>query len=323
MEITKINQKIEESNKTLAMILLKLMNPNAIHSEGFALPSPANTLSVVTMQSSTPISQLASISSPITMQLSDPISQFSSTSSPITMQSSAPSSQLASISSPITMQSSAPISQLTSISSPITMQLSTSIFQSTNISSPVTLQSSTTICQPASVLSPITTQSSTPIGQFASISSPITLHSDTPISQLACSPVSGHSAPSMIQSLQPTPTRVHFETVFTTPEQSSQLTAASSSGILDSKTIKAVRSASCSRRNFSARLVVELFDEDTRKRSNVKGKLGKLKLNPVLVDYVKSVTFQFYPLENSESEKAAWAKCVIFIDEMNRRKPKD
>ena len=55
------------------------------------------------------------------------------------------------------------------------------------------------------------------------------------------------------------------------------------------------------------------------------GKLGKLKLNPVLMDYVKSLYFQFYPLEASQKEKVEWRKCVVAADESNRRlynKPK-
>ena len=121
---------------------------------------------------------------------------------------------------------------------------------------------------------------------------------------------------------QPTPACVHFETVSTTPPHSSLPTAQSSSGLLDVENIKAACSASCSRRNFSAKIVAELFDEDTRKRSNVAGKFGKLKLNPVLMDYAKSLAFQFYPLEHFESEKTEWAKCVIAIDKFNRRKAK-
>ena len=54
------------------------------------------------------------------------------------------------------------------------------------------------------------------------------------------------------------------------------------------------------------------------KRSNVAGKLGKLKLNPVLVDYIKSLTFQHFPLEQNQSEKAEWAQGVIAVDELNR-----
>ena len=86
-----------------------------------------------------------------------------------------------------------------------------------------------------------------------------------------------------------------------------------------------IRKKSCSRKNFSARLVRELFDEDTRKKSNVAGKFGKMKLNPVLMDYVKSLSFQHYPLENHEKEKTEWAQCVVSIDESNPRlnnKPK-
>ena len=90
-------------------------------------------------------------------------------------------------------------------------------------------------------------------------------------------------------------------------------------GILDSDSISFIRSGSCSRRNFAAKLVVALFDEGTRKKCNVSGKMGKSKLNPVLIQYVKSLAFQFYPLEHNENEKGEWAKCVVSIDEINRR----
>ena len=80
-----------------------------------------------------------------------------------------------------------------------------------------------------------------------------------------------------------------------------------------------LRQKCCSRRNFCAKLNQEVFDEQTRKRSNVAGKLGKLKLNPVLVDYIKCLAFQHFPLEQNQSEKAEWAQCVIAIDELNRR----
>ena len=42
---------------------------------------------------------------------------------------------------------------------------------------------------------------------------------------------------------------------------------------------------SCSRKNFATKLVGELFDENTRKKSNVSGWLGKAKLNAVVMDY--------------------------------------
>ena len=96
-------------------------------------------------------------------------------------------------------------------------------------------------------------------------------------------------------SPQLTPICAHFETVSSsTPQQSSIPISPSSSGILDAEKIKAVRSTSC---------------------SNVAGKLGKLKLNPVLIDY-ESLTLQFYHVQYSESEKTEWAKCVIAINKI-------
>ena len=41
--------------------------------------------------------------------------------------------------------------------------------------------------------------------------------------------------------------------------------------------------------------------------------------DPVLIQYVKSLAFQFYPLEHHKNEKGEWAKCVVSIDEVNRR----
>ena len=49
--------------------------------------------------------------------------------------------------------------------------------------------------------------------------------------------------------------------------------------------------------------------------------LGSLEIKneTVLIQYIKSLTFQHYPLESFETEKKAWAKCVLAIDEGNRR----
>ena len=76
---------------------------------------------------------------------------------------------------------------------------------------------------------------------------------------------------------------------------------------------------SCSRQNFSSRLVRRLFDEQTRKTSNIAGKLGKAQINPVIISYVKSLTFQFFPLDTYEKVDKAWSICVGAIDEGNRR----
>jgi len=76
---------------------------------------------------------------------------------------------------------------------------------------------------------------------------------------------------------------------------------------------------SCSRKNFSVNLVRRLFDEQTRKTSNVSGKGEKTPLNPDIMQYVRSVTMQFYPLQGFETEKKEWAACVVAIDESCRR----
>lgn len=74
----------------------------------------------------------------------------------------------------------------------------------------------------------------------------------------------------------------------------------------------------CSRKNFATKLVCKLFNEDIRKKSNIAGKLGKAKLNPVVIDYIKSLTFQHYPLEAGENEEKEWKACIIAIDSNSR-----
>ena len=116
---------------------------------------------------------------------------------------------------------------------------------------------------------------------------------------------------------------VHFETVTSNPLNSG--VTPYSSGMLEPAKIRYIQKNSCSRRNFAVNLVRNIFDEDTRKLSNIGGKLGKLKMNPVLMEYVKSLTLQYYPLEPFEKEKTEWSKCIIAVDESNRRlnnKPK-
>jgi len=95
-----------------------------------------------------------------------------------------------------------------------------------------------------------------------------------------------------------------------------------SKGILRAELVRKIHKNSCSHQNFSAKLNVVLFDKDTRKRSNVAGKIGKLKLKPILIDYIKSLAFQHFPLEGGESKSSEWAKCVIAVDEKNRRSNK-
>ena len=78
--------------------------------------------------------------------------------------------------------------------------------------------------------------------------------------------------------------------------------------------IKQLRIKSCSRGNFAAKLVEVTFDKGTRRRSNV---ARKLKLNPILIDYIKSLVFQHFLIEESETKETEWARCVVAIDEKN------
>ena len=88
---------------------------------------------------------------------------------------------------------------------------------------------------------------------------------------------------------------------------------------LDSDVIMKIRYVSSSRRNFSANLNRKLFTMAERKASNVNGALGKCKLDPAKIEYIKRVTFRMYPLNSKESEAVEWGNSVSAIDEVNRR----
>ena len=92
-----------------------------------------------------------------------------------------------------------------------------------------------------------------------------------------------------------------------------------SSHWLSSIEVTCLYKSSCSRRNFATNLTRRLFDEETRKVSNVAGKRGKAKLNPIVVDYIKSTVFQFFPSSSPLETDKDWAICVTAIDEANRR----
>lgn len=102
-------------------------------------------------------------------------------------------------------------------------------------------------------------------------------------------------------------------------------TQARGSGVLLQREIQEVYEKSCSRGNFALNLVRLLFDTETRIKSNVNGKRGKANLNPVIMDYIKSVVFQFFPLQSVEDRNKEWASCIVAVDEGSRRdknKPK-
>ena len=61
-----------------------------------------------------------------------------------------------------------------------------------------------------------------------------------------------------------------------------------------------------------------MFDVQTRKCSNVAGKLGKMKLNPILIAHIRALAFQHFPLEQDEKKETEWAKCAVVIEEKSR-----
>lgn len=133
----------------------------------------------------------------------------------------------------------------------------------------------------------------------------------SPVVEPSLASTPNRQSPSSAFALQPPPV-VNVEEVATSSSESS-------GGLLSAELIKKLCVKSCSRQNFAAKLVAVMFDEQTRKRSNVGGKLGKIKLNPILIAHIKSLVFQHFPLEEDEREATEWSRCVVAIDEKNRR----
>ena len=88
------------------------------------------------------------------------------------------------------------------------------------------------------------------------------------------------------------------------------------------------------RHQFAALLVAELIDEETRMRSNVRGKAGKEMLDPAIIEYVlktllkylinalyfrwvKTKCFQYHPTAEA-NKKEEWERCIHAIDGKNR-----
>ena len=66
-------------------------------------------------------------------------------------------------------------------------------------------------------------------------------------------------------------------------------------------------------------MVRKLFPETVMKASNVRGVMGKQQLNPEVMQYVKSMAFQSFPLKEKENKSSAWQGCIRAIDEACRR----
>ena len=87
------------------------------------------------------------------------------------------------------------------------------------------------------------------------------------------------------------------------------------------------KDAERSRSNFAVNLVRRLFTTEERKISNVKGVMGKRKLDPDVMQQIKGATFQLFPCDTMENEGHVWTYCCKAIDEcchrLNRVKEKE
>ena len=71
------------------------------------------------------------------------------------------------------------------------------------------------------------------------------------------------------------------------------------------------------RRSLATALVNELFDAETRMRSNVRGR-KKDQLDPERIQYVKKKCFQVYPSDKDSDMKKDWDDCIVAIDDKAR-----
>ena len=67
--------------------------------------------------------------------------------------------------------------------------------------------------------------------------------------------------------------------------------------LIDDAEIVHISRVSTSRQKFSANLNRRIFSKEERAISNVAGVLGKSKLDPKRVDYIKSEMYRMYPLQ--------------------------
>ena len=79
--------------------------------------------------------------------------------------------------------------------------------------------------------------------------------------------------------------------------------------------LTAVRRQSCLRNNFAANLVRNVFSAAEMRVSNVRGVLGKQKLDPQKIEQIQEAVFQVYPCGTGERCEEVWRACSKAIDE--------
>lgn len=90
-----------------------------------------------------------------------------------------------------------------------------------------------------------------------------------------------------------------------TQQTSSASVAVVSQEYLSVDEILRIKHGSSSRMNFAANINRWIFSFTERSMCNVRGKLGKGKLDEEKVGYTKLVAFRMLPLESKETEKTA------------------
>ena len=70
--------------------------------------------------------------------------------------------------------------------------------------------------------------------------------------------------------------------------------------------------------NFTVQLMRQLFIENEWKVSNVNGRMGKKKLDPQRIAYIRNAAFHEFPLTGAEREIEAWSRCIKAMDESAR-----
>lgn len=316
-QMKQFTKGMEQNNKTLATILAKVLNPNVMIPESFGVAP--STLSHDDLIQSSPLVVSGSTVSPSTpARVISPATPRNVSGETVLAANSCLSSTSGSsdISSPMSTENSIP---------PRSDSIVTQESCSLNVSQPNRIVTSDTVMVDNSSCSSTPSSSYTSHPMFARNLTPPyeeTIQVAQQSSLNVVHPGNNNDDVAVIDnsSLLTTPTGRNTSThvavnfVEVTQERSLLPHRNLNSHFLAGNLISELHKQSCSRRNFSTRLVRKLFDENTRRHSNVNGKRGKSKLNPVIMDYVKSLTFQYYPLEAHESEQQEWAGCTVAID---------
>ena len=72
--------------------------------------------------------------------------------------------------------------------------------------------------------------------------------------------------------------------------------------------------------NLATTLVRTVYSEKERETSNVNGRRGKKRLDPIRMSIVRQLTYTLKPLKPGESEDDDWKKsCTKAIDSANRK----